>query len=255
MRRMAWPLASMLLGLSACNALTGVSELSTCPSCGDLTELDASVAADGGGLPEATTRDSAVPDARDSASAVDSAADAGDAADAAPTLGCQGTAFCARVVFATSVGYTGNLGGIAGADSKCQALADASIIARIQGRTFVAWVSTPGTPVSVRLTHGTLPYTRSDGAMIAASFTDLTDNSLQAPISFDENGGNRNNAGAWTGTSSNGGTFSGQNCLDWTSAALGNKGDTGNVGGNGNGWTESGSDNCTVTHSLYCVEK
>ena len=253
MRRMLWPLASMLLALSACNALTGVSELSTCPSCGDLTELDASVSTDGGALPEVATRDSAIADARDSATAVDSAVDS--AADAAPTLGCQGTAICARVVFATSVGYTGNLGGIAGADAKCQALADASTIARIQGRTFVAWVSTPGSPVTLRLTHGSLPYTRSDGAMIAATFTDLTDNSLQAPISFDENGGNRNNAGAWTGTSSSGAGFSGQNCADWTSAAFGNKGDTGNVGGNGSGWSAGGSDDCTSTHSLYCVEK
>ena len=252
MRRMAWPLASMLLALSACNALTGVSELSTCPSCGDTAELDASVAADGAGLPEAAPRDSSMPDARDSATAVDSAA---DAADAAPKLGCLGTAFCARVVFASSVGYTGNLGGIPGADAKCQALADASAIARIRGRTFIAWVSTPSAPVAGRLAHGSLPYSRSDGAQIAANFTDLTDNSIQNPISFDENGGNRNNAGAWTGTTSNGAAFSGQNCADWTSAAFGDKGDTGNIGGSGNGWTASGSDDCDSLHSLYCVEK
>jgi hypothetical protein len=255
MRRMAWPLASTLLALSACNALTGVSELSTCPSCDDTTELDAGVAADGARLPDAaTTGDVAVADARDGATKIDATSDAADAADAAP-LGCEGALACVRVMFATSVGYTGNLGGIAGADAKCQALADVSTTTRVQRRTFVAWVSTAASPVTTRLAHGTLAYIRTDGVTIASSFTDLTDNSLQNGISLDENGGNRSGVGAWTATSSNGAGYSGNSCTDWTLAVLGIKGDTGNVGGAGNGWSAGGPDDCTSLHSLYCVEK
>lgn len=252
MRRIAWPLASTWLALSACNGLTGVADLSTCPSCDDRTPLDASVATDGARIPETSVGDSAVVDARDSATTVDAST---DAADAAPPLGCQGAVACVRVMFATSVGYNGNLGGIAGADAKCQALADVSPNARIQGRTFLAWVSTPAVPVAARLTHGSLPYIRPDGVTVAASFNDLTDTSIQSPIFFDEKGGNRSNFGAWTATSSNGAGFSGQNCADWTSPSFGNKGDFGNVGGTGNGWTTAASDDCDSTHSLYCVEK
>lgn len=49
--------------------------------------------------------------------------------------------------------------------------------------------------------------------------------------------------------------YSGASCLDWTAALLGGKGETGNVGGNGSGWSAGGVDDCATTHSLYCAEK
>lgn len=252
---MAWPLASTLLALSACNALTGVSELSTCPACGDLTELDASVAADGAKLPEASAGDSAFADARDSATKVDASSDAADAADAAPPLGCDGAVACIRVVFASSQVYTGNLGGIAGADAKCQALADASPVARIKGRPFVAWVSTSLSSVSARLVHGSLPYIRPDGANIANNFNDLIDNTLQNGIAVDELGVNHGGGAVWTATGSNNGLFTGDACMDWTSGTPGVRGDRGNLGGNGSGWSVGSSDDCATPDNLYCFEK
>jgi hypothetical protein len=254
MRRFAWPLASTVLALSACNALTGVSDLSTCPTCEDASGLDSGAAFDA--KPTETSVLDSSTDAHDATTPLDASGTDADAdADAGPGLGCQGAAACVRVMFATSTAFTGNLGGISGADAKCQALADVSTIARIKGRTFLAWVSTPALPVTIRMTHGTQTYIRSDGVPIASSFSDLTDNSLQNPISLDENGGNRSGAGAWTATNSGGAGYSGSSCQDWTSALFGGKGDTGNVGGNGSGWSAGGSDDCSTTHALYCVEK
>jgi len=171
---MAWPLASTLLALSACNALTGVTDLSQCPTCEEAPGVDAGVAFDAK-VTETSVLDGSSPDARDGATTTDASKDAD--AEAGGPIGCQGATACVRIMFATSVGYTGNLGGIAGADAKCQALADASILAQVKGRTFLAWVSTTATPVAVRMSHGTLPYLRTDGITIASSFNDLTDNS------------------------------------------------------------------------------
>jgi len=251
MRRTAWPLASTLLVLSACNALTGVSDLATCDSCDEHPELDAGGVMDAR-APETSVGDSAALDAGDSATKLD--ADATADADADAGIGCQGAVACERVVFVTSLDYSGNLGGIAGADAKCQALADQSSIARIKGRTFLAWVSTSMTPASVRMVHGTQPYVLGDCTTIAASWSDLTDGNLQNGISVDQLGGNQGGS-AWTGTNSTNASFGGASCADWTSMALGMKGVGGNVGGNGGGWSNGGIDDCGLNHNLYCFEK
>jgi hypothetical protein len=77
---------------------------------------------------------------------------------------CPGTPPWAPVkrVFVTSTGYPGNLGGLAGADAKCQERATAAGL----GGTFKAWLSAAGTGNSAaeRLTHATVPYVRVDGA-------------------------------------------------------------------------------------------
>ena len=255
---MLCPLASSLLALSACNALTGASELSTCPACEEADEMDASVP-DGGRPPEAGYGDGADLDAKGSAktsdASTDADADAAIGADSGPLTGCLGAPACVRVMFATSAGFTGSLGGIAGADAKCQALANASTNNRIKGRAFLAWVSTAATAVATRMVQGTQAYVNANGSVVALDFADLTNGSLLTDISVDELGGNRRGAGAWTGTSSVGAGYSGNGCTDWTAATAGLQGDYGNVGGNGSGWSAQSLDFCSALHSLYCVEK
>jgi hypothetical protein len=86
------------------------------------------------------------------------------------------------VVFATSVGFDGNLGGLAGADAKCQARAQA---AGLPG-TYLAWVSNDfGSPLT-RFTQSTIPYVRRDGVKVADNWADLTDGSLDANINRSE---------------------------------------------------------------------
>jgi hypothetical protein len=241
----------MVLVLAACNALTGVTDLTTCPTCEDRPVLDAGSDARAS-LPEAAAPNDAsvLPDALP---IVDASQEAD--ADAAPPIGCHGAVACERVVFVTSLSFTGNLGGIAGADAQCQSLAAASSQPRIQGHSFVAWVSTAATPATSRVVHGTLAYVRADGATVASSWDDLTDGNVQSGISNDENGNVRNGAGAWTGTTSGGANYAGGDCAAWTAGANGTKGVSGNVGGTGGGWSSGPLDDCNNTHALYCVEE
>lgn len=258
MRRARWPLLCSLLALSACNALTGAADLSTCPTCEDGAEVDSGATLDAAPR-ETSVLDASSSDARDAAGpAIDASKDA--AKDAEAGIGCEGAAACVRVMFVTSTASTGNLGGIAGADAKCQALADNSPVARIKGRTFLAWVSTTASPVTTRMTHGTMAYIRPDNATIASSWADLVDGSLQNGISVNDLGAAHSGPGAgtgavWTATASSGAGYTGQSCLDWTSSLTGLRGDRGNLGGAGSGWSSSSSDDCSTQDNLYCVEK
>lgn len=238
--------------LGACNALTGVSDFSVCDTCGE----DAGPALDAATLDAEARTDTAMPDVeRADADADVEAGDPDADTDAGPLIGCQGAVACSRVVFVTSQSYAGNLGGVAGADAKCQALANASSAVRVKGRTFLAWVSTSATSPSARFARGTMPYVGADGSLIASNWTDLTNGNISAGISRDETGALSTVGGAWTGTTSAGATYAGSACTDWTSSAFGTKGISGNVGGNGNGWSSATNDDCTVRNALYCFEK
>jgi hypothetical protein len=131
-----------------------------------------------------------------------------------------------RTVFVTSTTYDGNLGGLAGADAKCQARASA---ASLPG-TYKAWLSDSTVSAGDRMTHSTGAYKLKNGTVVATNWTDLTDGSLASPISHDEFG---NPAGeypfqnitttAFTATFANGNAnlSNGFHCNDWTSNADG----------------------------------
>lgn len=261
MRRGAYPLACTALFaacVAACNALTGVADLSTCTVC----EPEGAPSLDAASDTELVKGDSSsAPDARDGAigadaTLVDVATDAAMAdtgVDAA--VGCRGAVDCTRVVFVSSQNFTGNLGGVAGADAKCQALADQSTIARIKGHTFQAWVSTGMTPVSARFVHGSQPYVLGDATVVASNWQDLTKGTLSNGIDLDELGVTRTNTTAWTGTTSSNANYAGLGCGDWTVGAAGTKGVYGNVGGSGNGWSSNGVNDCNNLNALYCFEQ
>jgi hypothetical protein len=168
---------------------------------------------------------------------------------------CPGTPPWAPVkrVFVTSTGYPGNLGGLAGADAKCQERATAAGL----GGTFKAWLSAAGTGNSAaeRLTHATVPYVRVDGAQVAANFTDLVDTALTAPISIDEFGNLFTGFNvAWTGTHGDGSSAT-DNCNGWLSSSSGDKGQFGAVLETGGAWTGNGDISCTFGLHLYCFEQ
>lgn len=247
MRRIGLLFASTTLALAACNALTGASDLELCANCENDGATARDVAPDTAMIPrDSSTSDTSVAD--------DGATDAAVDADLDAPIGCPGAADCERVVFVSSTDFPGNLGGVAGADAKCQALADASTLARVKGHAFRAWVSTAASATSARFVHGTKAYVRTDLALIALGWTNLVSGGLIGGISLDENGITR--AGdAWTATSSKSALFAGSSCLDWASASPFEKGTTGNVGGNGNGWSGSGDTPCAQPGRLYCFER
>jgi hypothetical protein len=138
------------------------------------------------------------------------------------TLPCQ-------IVFATSGLFDGNLGGLDGADQKCQAAADA---AGLDG-LYLAWLSRVGGPIIGEPASGPLhrfvrhavPYVRPDGIRVADHFGDLVDGTLDNPIGADEFGGTLFEGTAWSSTIANGAPAGAGNplqntCGNWTSSAL-----------------------------------
>ncbi len=99
-----------------------------------------------------------------------------------------------KTVFVTSETYTGDLGGLAGADEKCNALAsdaglDGTYMAWLSGSTRFSTPSPFAVPSpAVRFTKSPIPYARVDGAVIASDWDDLVDGTLLVPIKVTEKG-------------------------------------------------------------------
>jgi hypothetical protein len=168
--------------------------------------------------------------------------------------------FCtmdAKLVFVTSQVYDGNLGGLMGADAKCQALAAA---ADLEGN-YKAWVSTNqvnGSPAT-RFTQSVIPYVRIDGVKIAENWADLIDSSLLAPINVTELGGPApmtnfcTASSVYTGTNPNG-TPINANCSNWTSTEVGSTwGEASSIIGAWSYGCLGGS--CAWMASLYCFQQ
>ena len=171
-----------------------------------------------------------------------------------PACGSGGT--CR--VFVTSTTYDGNLGGLSGADQKCQERAQA---AGLPG-TYLAWLSDRlGNSPSTRFAHASGPYQRVDGVTVANNWADLTDGLLGAPINVMEL---RTVVGdptlAWTHTLTSGAedqrSSSANHCLHWstndTSSFLG---DTGSAIHSGLSWTQYGPIFCSHVRRLYCFQQ
>lgn len=165
-----------------------------------------------------------------------------------------------RRIFLTSTQVTGNLGGLAGADSICQQKANAANL----GGSWKAWLSSGTVSASSRLIHFTGPYTRVDGSLIANNWTDLTDGVIQGTINIDEFGTPYNAslffANVRTNTNTDGSITSTNpalNCQNWTSNSLNYDGYGGYFVRDNFNWTSGGSERCSVTNTsrLYCVEQ
>jgi hypothetical protein len=245
------------LALAACGLdIIGISPASpeeTGPGAGDSSFVDGkSSATDGRGGPGS---EGSAPDSGDS----------GDRADANPCAACIGTGAAQRVcmggtecvsahrVFITSTGSTAKLGGVDGADAKCQSLADAVHL----GGTWRAWLSTgSSSKPNSRFTMATKPYRLLDGTLVANNYADLTSGSIRAKIQIDETGKNVGNPEVWTGTATNGnGATTGCGGFNDDSDAAAPA--TVGVADQQNGaWTNLYEQFCNrTTQRLYCFEQ
>lgn len=159
-----------------------------------------------------------------------------------------------KKIFITSTAYNGNLGGLAGADTKCQTAADSQSL----GGTYKAWISgeSGGTSAASRLAHASVPYRMVDGTRIADDWTDLVDSTLDTGIVLDEAGGESLNVDVWTNTYEDGSmdSFSG-GCTDWTVGTSGGSGGYGRTGIADLEWTNYNTKTCNNTARLICVEQ
>ena len=163
-----------------------------------------------------------------------------------------------RMIFVTSQSFAGDLGGLSGADERCQAAAEA---AGLRG-SFMAWLADSTGSPATRLRQHPGPFLRTDGTMVAASWTDLTDGALLAPIDRDENGSPSKGTficqggEVWTSTKASGDLVDPPaHCADWTSVEA--TGTAGNVQFADSRWADSGctSITCQSDLPLYCVQQ
>lgn len=91
-----------------------------------------------------------------------------------------------RIVFVTSEEFSGDLGGLEGADAKCAVAAKA---ANLDG-TFKAWLSVGPDSAASRHTLHDVPYVAVDGTMVVTSGLDFITPGvdLLTPININENG-------------------------------------------------------------------
>lgn len=154
----------------------------------------------------------------------------------------------ANRVFVTSSTYNSNLGGLAGADAKCQERANAAGL----GGNWRAWLSDSKASAAFRLIKSPAPYVLLNGSVIANNWSDLTDGSI-GQIRITETGSDVYTP-VWTGTNTNG-SGSGSYCGDWlsTSSVTGTQGYSYSWQG-GATWTSYWTVWCSGSAALYCIE-
>ena len=180
-----------------------------------------------------------------------------------------------KTVFVTSETYNGNLGGLTGADQKCNTLAAA---ASLPG-SYKAWLSTSNGSPSTRFVQSSVPYKLVDGTVIAEDYADLVDGALLAHILLTEEGslplvinpGPNSFLGVWTGTAPDGTYYANSgpdgemtfNCADFTtgmpigfdSGVTGFPWSGGAPTQPGDIWTNGGGADCRLDLPFYCFQQ
>lgn len=163
-------------------------------------------------------------------------------------------------VFATSTAYDGNLGGISGADAKCQTSANNANL----GGTWKAWISDDNISASSRLIHSEDQYKLLDGKVLANNWGDLTDGEINYPIDLTEIGTKvvKPYAQAWTNTNNDGSIKKVQDpnfnysCENWTNNSFASKYAWVGVTDSTRSWSDIHmSQLCGSKLRLYCFEQ
>ncbi len=160
-----------------------------------------------------------------------------------------------KTVFVTSVSFKANLGGLAGADAKCQAEADGAASVVPSG-TYLAWLSDGTDSPSTRFTKTAHPYLLPDGTKIAEDFADLTDGSILHPINIDSTGKSLGKQRFWSATNPDGTTAqSFLTCAGWVDPYATAKGTVGITIETGRLWSSEQYDRCKRSHQLACFQQ
>ena len=183
--------------------------------------------------------------------------------------GCSGLAGCAltmndddevtasfapaNIVFTSSVAYTGNLGGLAGADALCDGLAANAGLPGV----YVAWLSSSEENARDRL-GAARGWVRTDGKPFADSVTSLIEGKqIFFPAGIDENGTSviEYDSYAWTGSWQGNTAPFDDLCDDWWSTSTETCPTIGSPGaGAGNGaWSGGTCTACNNAARLYCM--
>lgn len=176
--------------------------------------------------------------------------------------GCSPT--CTRdgsYVFVTSETYSGLLGGLGGADDKCNKLA---ATAQLPGK-YKAWLSDETTSAKDRIMSTGMHYVRTDGTQVAQSLEAMVmpgpGKKLMAPINRTESKVEIKTPAAcsldglaWTSTTGTGGVQPMIPCENWQNNINPTMAVAGDIGVVGLEWTEGCTQLCTLKARLYCFE-
>lgn len=171
-----------------------------------------------------------------------------------------------RKMFVSSTKYSGNLGGIDGADAKCQVLAKARD-PKLPGN-FKAWLSDAKKgPVDRFDVAFTGVYELVDTTIVAVhGWKDLSDGMLDNPINIRETCGSVDfdadacepvDTAVWSNTNVGGSPLGGEHCDGWSTEAGKPEGSYGLSASMGSDWTgslPSLSSTCSSPLNLYCIE-
>lgn len=158
-----------------------------------------------------------------------------------------------KTVFITSEEFDGNLGGVAGADAKCQNAADTAGL----GKDWKAWIAIDNTTVpAARFAFSAHGYQTIDGRPLGGTRFDHFPLGLLNALDVDENGqAILDNPSVWTGIRATGAATM-FNCIDWTSNSAGDSGSRGITGNTEEAWTALGdSVDCDDSYRFYCFEQ
>lgn len=153
----------------------------------------------------------------------------------------------------SSTSTTGNLGGLAGADRRCQDLATAVGAGRKTWRAYLSAERDPATgqPVDASRRIGSGPWVNAGGVTIAQNLAELHARRGDAAVFVDER--NQRINGQWsgspspvehdilTGSTAEGRLMMGMTCADWTSASPGLVAQVGHSDGLGPNMSTAGS--------------
>lgn len=157
-------------------------------------------------------------------------------------------------VFITRQRFNGNLGGLAGGDTKCS---DVATAAGLNG-TWKAWLSTTTVNAIDRIT-GAGPWVDMMGTTAFASKSALSSTGPATSLWYDERGGFLSSENIWTATNSLGtyqwGVVMAPPCDEWTSASMQSGARIGQVGRTGGDWTSYAGTTCDQTAHLLCLEQ
>lgn len=162
-----------------------------------------------------------------------------------------------RRVFVTSGLFNGNLGGLAGADGKCQMAAESGGLDN--PKTFKAWLSDAGSGPANRFdTSFTGLYQLPDDTVVVkGGWQDLTDGFLEHAIEQDEKKVDGVSDVVWSNTKPDGTSAKLPDCMGWTSGSALFNGNTGvsDISVKNSAWTQDGGDvACAYAFRLYCFE-
>jgi hypothetical protein len=180
-----------------------------------------------------------------------------------PGQECRSSVCYGRLVFVSSTTTTAAMGGVDGGDSICRSLA----VAQGFSGDFRAWLSAASrTSTGTRFVQSTTPYylrTHVQGTttnIVANNWADLTDGTLQTPITVTESGASIGTSGTcdvYSNTTISGNYISTSNCSDFTSVS-GNTAQLGDSSATNSNWTTNpscGNTQCGLSHRIYCFQQ